>query len=77
MANAVPEDLVSEAREQTGLCLNGLAVAWIRQLPGSPIPVLGSLKQERIAAASAGAGTSLPRPLWYRLLEAVRSAPVP
>lgn len=77
MANAVPEDLVSEAREQTGLCLNGLAVAWIRQLPGSPIPVLGSLKQERIAAASAGACTSLPRPLWYRLLEAVRSAPVP
>ncbi|WP_309485743.1 hypothetical protein [Halomonas sp. DQ26W] len=36
----------------------GLALAWLRALPGRPVPVVGSLKAER--------------PAWHALLEAAR-----
>ncbi len=76
LADALPRDLLAAAKEETGLCETGLAIAWLRQLPGAPIPVLGSMRSSRIQAALAGARSTLPRPLWYALLEAVRQHPV-
>lgn len=72
LADALPQELLATAKEETGLCETGLAIAWLRQLPGSPIPVLGSMRESRIRSAQAGAQSVLPRSLWYALLEAVR-----
>lgn len=72
----IPEHIARQAREETGLDPTGLAMAWLRQLPGAPVPVIGSLAPDRIRSALTGASTRLPRPLWYALLEAARGQPV-
>jgi predicted oxidoreductase len=48
-----------------------LALAWLRSLPHRPVPVVGSVKPERIADMLAGPDT-LARDDWYALLEAAR-----
>lgn len=58
------------AREQNGTP-NALALAWLRTLPNRPVPVVGSVKAERIAEMLNGPET-LPRETWYALLEAAR-----
>lgn len=50
---------------------NGIALAWLRSLPNSPVPVVGSVKPERIIAMLNGPVT-LPREAWHELLEAAR-----
>lgn len=55
-----------------GVTPAGLALAWLRALPGRPVPVVGSLKAERLEALAADASLSLERPTWYALLEAAR-----
>ena len=62
--------------EETGLSATAQAIAWLRQLPGSPVPVIGSLNPDRIQQALTGSQASLPRPLWFALLEAARGHPV-
>lgn len=76
LGQAIPDELIQAARQETGLCETGLAIAWLRRLPGRPVPVLGSLRASRIRAALEGTVGELPRPLWYALLEAVRKQPV-
>lgn len=49
-----------------------LALAWLKRLPGSPLPVIGSLREERIEQALAAADCSFTRPMWFWLLEAAR-----
>ncbi|HBS84016.1 aldo/keto reductase [Vreelandella alkaliphila] len=58
------------AREQNGTS-NALSLAWLRSLPSRPIPVVGSVKPERIADMLDGPET-LSRETWYELLEAAR-----
>ncbi|MBW0146601.1 aldo/keto reductase [Marinobacter sp. CAU 1620] len=77
LGQAIPDTLMKAAGQETGLCETGLAIAWLRQLPGRPVPVLGSLRAARIQGALEGARKDLPRPLWYALLEAVRDQAVP
>lgn len=77
LAGHLPGKLLETAREQTGLSETSLAIAWISQIPGQPIPVLGSMNDERIKAALEGCNSVLPRPLWFALLEAVRGRRVP
>ncbi|NYS60104.1 aldo/keto reductase [Vreelandella salicampi] len=48
-----------------------LALSWLRSLPHRPVPVVGSVKPERIADMLKGPAT-LPREAWYELLEAAR-----
>lgn len=67
---------LARAREETGLSTTALAIAWLRTIPGAPVPVLGSLREERIQQALAGAEMTLSRELWYSLLEAARGYPV-
>ncbi|MEP1706051.1 MAG: aldo/keto reductase, partial [Marinobacter sp.] len=76
LADRIPAELMEEAREETGLDDTGLAIAWLRQIPGTPIPVLGSMNPERIHSALNGARSPMPRGLWYRLLESVRNTAV-
>lgn len=76
LADQLPADLLHRAREETGLDATALAVAWLRQVPGTPVPVLGSMNPDRIRSALIGARSQLPRPLWYQLLESVRNTAV-
>jgi predicted oxidoreductase len=50
---------------------SALALAWLRTLPNSPVPVIGSVKPERISDMLNGPA-ALPRAAWYELLEAAR-----
>ena len=76
LASRLPADIVDRVREETGLDETGLAIAWLRQIPGAPVPVLGSMNPDRIRSALHGAQHVLPRPIWYRLLETVRNKAV-
>ncbi|SFR40969.1 Predicted oxidoreductase [Marinobacter gudaonensis] len=76
LPDALPAPLLEAVRAETGLCETGLAIAWLRQIPGAPIPVLGSLRADRMQAALKGSKARLPRPLWFALLEAMRKMPV-
>ncbi|QTF91876.1 aldo/keto reductase [Halomonas sp. BM-2019] len=68
-------ELLAQA-EAHGITPAGLALAWLRALPGRPRPVIGSLKAERIRALHADAALELPRPAWFALLEAARGQEV-
>ncbi|MGS2743845.1 aldo/keto reductase [Halomonas sp. LS-001] len=59
--------LASELNSTPG----ALALAWLRTLPCRPVPVVGSVKPERIAAMLNGPDM-LSRDNWYELLEAAR-----
>ncbi|GAA3960453.1 aldo/keto reductase [Allohahella marinimesophila] len=63
---------LADAHAVTGMSPTALAIAWIGRIPGAPIPVLGSLKPERIQEAFAVDDAELPRELWFSLLEAAR-----
>lgn len=76
LAACIPGGLLDQAKEETGLDDTGLAIAWLRQIPGTPVPVIGSLNPDRIHSALRGTRSELPRPLWYRLLESVRNTAV-
>ncbi len=55
-----------------GLNPTALALSWLRRIPGQPIPVIGSLREQRIRDALAGNGHVMSRPLWFQLLESCR-----
>ncbi len=76
LTGRIPTDVLERAREETGLDEIGLAIAWLCQIPGTPVPVLGSMNSGRIRSALHGARSLLPRPLWYRLTEFSRNQPV-
>ncbi|MFL1465371.1 aldo/keto reductase [Marinobacter sp. HN1S83] len=76
LAERIPADVLDRAQQETGLDETALAIAWLRQIPGTPVPVLGSMNPDRIHSALQGAQSLLPRPLWYRLLESVRNRAV-
>jgi predicted oxidoreductase len=54
-----------------------VALAWLRRLPGSPLAILGSLRQARIDEALAGIGLQLDAPTWFYLAEAARGCKAP
>ena len=64
------------ARER-GTSPAGLALAWLRTLPGAPRPVIGTLRPERIAALLDATEHPLERTTWYALLERTRGTEVP
>ncbi|MFC6673026.1 aldo/keto reductase [Marinobacterium aestuariivivens] len=68
---------LAEMAAQAGCGTTGLALAWLRRLPGQPVPVMGSLNDARIADALAGCELELSRPDWFALLEAARGQRVP
>ncbi|BES71051.1 aldo/keto reductase [Marinobacter nanhaiticus D15-8W] len=70
-------DELARISNETGLTSTALAIAWLRMIPGTPTPVLGSMRAERIAEARAGLQAKLPRTDWFALLEAARGQEVP
>jgi len=54
-----------------------VALAWLRRLPGRPLPFLGSLRESRIEEALAGAELQLDAPTWFYLAEAARGMRAP
>ena len=54
-----------------------VALAWLRRLPGRPLPILGSLRESRIEKALAGAELQLDAPTWFYLAEAARGMRAP
>jgi predicted oxidoreductase len=54
-----------------------VALAWVRRLPGRPLPIIGSLRWERLEEALAGAELELDAPTWFYLAEAARGRPAP
>ncbi|MDX1464682.1 MAG: aldo/keto reductase [Halomonas sp.] len=55
-----------------GVSPAGVALAWLRRLPGAPVPVIGTLNPARIEALRDEADLRLSRRDWYALLEASR-----
>ncbi|KPP98988.1 aldo/keto reductase [Marinobacter sp. HL-58] len=76
LSQRIPEAILDKASDESGLDETGLAIAWLNQIPGTPVPVLGSMNPDRIHSALQGTRSRLSRPLWYRLLECVRNRPV-
>ncbi|WP_369600304.1 aldo/keto reductase [Hahella sp. SMD15-11] len=60
-----------------GVSPEAVALAWIRRIPGSPVPVVGSCSAGRLAACRDVERLSLDRAQWFALLEAARGQRVP
>lgn len=58
--------------EDIGVSRAGLALAWLRRIPGAPAPVIGTLKPERIQALLADSNLTIERASWFMLLEESR-----
>jgi predicted oxidoreductase len=66
------QNVLEEVGAALGATANQVALAWLRKLPGSPVPILGSLRWERIEEALQGADLQLDTPTWFYLAEAAR-----
>jgi len=64
--------VVKEIADRIGQPFASVVFAWIMQLPSRPIPLTGSGRIEAIAVAVAGAGFTLERNDWFRILRASR-----
>ncbi|MCQ4287572.1 aldo/keto reductase [Pseudomonas stutzeri] len=68
--------VLQQALEEVGAALdasaNQVALAWLRKLPGKPVPILGSLRWERIEEALQGAELRLDTQAWFYLAQAAR-----
>lgn len=66
------QSALEEVAAALGATVNQVALAWLRKLPGNPVPILGSLRWERIEEALLGANLQLDTPSWFYLAEAAR-----
>lgn len=67
-----------QAMAQTyGVSASQLALAWLMQLPGGVIPLVGTANPDHIAEAAAAAEITLARDDWYELMVIGRGRPMP
>lgn len=59
-----------------GSDIAAVAIAWLLRHPSSPIPVLGSMKAERLAGLAKAIDVELDRQQWFAILEASRGQAV-
>ncbi len=71
------QQALAEVGEALQATANQVALAWLRRLPGSPRPILGSLRWARIEEALAGAALQLDASSWFYLAEAARGCRAP
>lgn len=71
------QQALAEVGEAVQATANQVALAWVRSLPGKPLPILGSLRWSRIEEALAGAALQLDAPTWFYLAEAARGIKAP
>ncbi|MGO9201217.1 MAG: aldo/keto reductase family oxidoreductase [Limisphaerales bacterium] len=67
-------DGVARERGATRICV---VLAWLLKHPGGILPIIGSVRPERIREAAQAAELELTREEWYRLLIAARGEPLP
>ncbi len=67
-------DAVAETR---GTTRDIIALAWLLRHPSNIVPIVGSIRPERIHAATKATEVALTREEWYRLLVAARGEPLP
>ena len=60
-----------------GISLTQLALAWLMQLPGGVIPLVGTANAAHIAEAAAATDVTIARDDWYEMLVIGRGRPVP
>ncbi len=74
------EGIVAQLRpfaDKYGITLGQLSLAWLMQLPGGVIPLVGTANADHIAEAVGAAGITLARDDWYELLVIGRGRPMP
>ena len=54
-----------------------LSLAWMMQLPGGVIPLVGTANPEHIAEAAAAVGIIIDRDDWYEMMVIARGRPMP
>ena len=63
--------------EKYGVTAGQLALAWLMQLPGGVIPLVGTANADHIAEATAAINLTLARDDWYELMVIARGRPMP
>ena len=63
--------------EQYGITLSQLSLAWLLQLPGGVVPLVGTANPGHLSEAAAAIGVTLDRDDWYELLVIARGRPMP
>lgn len=64
--------VIKDVADRMKVPFASVVFAWIMQLPSRPIPLTGSARVEAVAVAVAGAGITLARADWFRILRAAR-----
>jgi predicted oxidoreductase len=64
--------VIKDVADRMKVPFASVVFAWIMQLPSRPVPLTGTGRAESIAVAVAGAGITLPRGDWFRILRAAR-----
>jgi predicted oxidoreductase len=64
--------VIKEVADRMNVPFASVVFAWIMQLPSRPIPLTGTGRVEAIAVAVTGAGITLAREDWFRILRAAR-----
>jgi aryl-alcohol dehydrogenase-like predicted oxidoreductase len=63
--------------QRYGWSMSQVALAWLMQLPGAVIPLVGTANPDHIADAAAAVGKHLDRDDWYELMVIGRGRPMP
>ncbi len=69
---------LEQIRQEVGAqTIEQVVYAWVMMLPSQPLPLIGSGKRERIAAAVAAESVELNRQQWFRIRKAALGYDVP
>ncbi|MBS12760.1 MAG: hypothetical protein CME19_14290 [Gemmatimonadetes bacterium] len=63
--------------DQYGWTMSQVALAWLMQLPGGVIPLVGTANPDHLAEAVDAVGKTLDRDDWYELMVIARGRPMP
>lgn len=69
--------VVDEVARERGASRITVALAWLLKHPSKILPIIGSVRPERIREAAQAVQLELTREEWYRLLIAARGEPLP
>lgn len=68
---------LSSQADAAGLNPADIALAWLLRHPSGIVPIVGSVRPERIRSMARAADHAMSRDAWYRLLLAARGKPLP
>lgn len=63
--------------DRYGLTTSQVALAWLMQLPGGVIPLVGTANVDHLTEAAEAVGKTLDRDDWYELMVIARGRPMP